>query len=73
MVKTPHFHFYCREHRFNPWSGNEDLMCSAAKKKKKVIWESNISVTIQTLWWKSTIITVCNCYSSSVTFLKDFS
>ena len=32
VVKTPCFH--CREHGFNPWSGNEDPTCHAAWLKK---------------------------------------
>ena len=30
VVKTPDFH--CKRHGFNPWSGNQDPMCQAAKK-----------------------------------------
>ena len=29
VVKTPHFQ--CRGHRFNPWLGNKDLICHAAR------------------------------------------
>ena len=37
VVKTPHFQ--CKGHGFDPWSGNYDPMCHAAKKlnKNKII------------------------------------
>ena len=33
VVKTPHFQ--CMGHRFNPWLGNKDLICHAARWKKR--------------------------------------
>ena len=35
MVKTPSYQ--CREHRFDPWSGNKDPTCQVVRKEKKKI------------------------------------